>query len=61
MQLAALETAQSIDDMDIPGFGLRPLKGRRAGTWSISVSRNWRITVRFDHGDIYDVDYEDYH
>ncbi len=61
MQLAALETAQSIDDMDIPGFRLHPLKGRRAGTWSISVSRNWRITFRFDHGDIYDVDYEDYH
>lgn len=61
MQLAALETAQSIDDMDIPGFRLHPLKGRRAGTWSISVSRNWRIMFRFDHGDIYDVDYEDYH
>ncbi len=61
MQLAALETAQSIDDMDIPGFRLHPLKGRRAGTWSISVSRNWRITFRFDHGDIYDVDYEDDH
>ena len=31
MQLAALDSAQTIDDMDIPGFRLHPLKGGMAG------------------------------
>lgn len=31
MHLAALDTAASIDDMDIPGFRLHPLKGGEKG------------------------------
>lgn len=61
IQLAALETAQSVDDMDLPGFRLHPLKGSQAGRWSVAVNRNWRLTFRFEGGDFYDVDYEDYH
>jgi proteic killer suppression protein len=61
MQLAALETATVIDDMDIPGFRLHPLKGERSGFWAISVSGNWRLTFRFDDGHVQDLDYEDYH
>jgi len=41
MQLAALDTASSVDDMDIPGFRLHPLKGREKRRWSIQVSGNW--------------------
>ena len=61
MQLAALDTAQDIDDMDIPGFKLHPLKGKLKGRWSISVSGNWRITFEFREGNAYILDYEDYH
>ncbi|MFN5723745.1 MAG: type II toxin-antitoxin system RelE/ParE family toxin [Betaproteobacteria bacterium] len=61
MQLAALETAHSIEDMDIPGFRLHPLKGERRGRWSISVNGNWRITFEFRDGNAYVLDYEDYH
>ena len=61
MQLAALETAQTIEDMDLPGFRLHPLKGERSGIWSISVSGNWRITFEFNEGNAYIVNYEDYH
>ena len=61
MQLAALDTAQVIGDMDLPGFNLHPLKGNRAGQWSISVSGNWRITFEFDNGNAHIVKYEDYH
>ena len=61
MQLAALETAHSIEDMDIPGFRLHPLKGERRGRWSISVNCNWRITFEFRDGNAYVLDYEDYH
>lgn len=61
MQLAALDTAHSIDDMDIPGYRLHPLKGERKGLWSISVSGNWRLTFEFADGNVYELDYEDYH
>lgn len=61
MQLAALDTANSIDDMDIPGFKLHELKGKDKGRWSIWVNGNWRITFAFEDGNAYVVDYEDYH
>jgi proteic killer suppression protein len=61
MQLAALDTAQDIDDMDIPGFKLHPLKGKMKGRWSISVSGNWRVTFKFHDGNAFVLDYEDYH
>ena len=61
MQLAALDTAQSIEDMHIPGFRLHPLKGREEGRWSIWVNGNWRITFEFVDGHAYILDYEDYH
>ena len=61
MLLAALDTASAIEDMDIPGLRLHPLKGSRQGSWSITVNKNWRLTFSFENGDVYDVDYEDYH
>jgi proteic killer suppression protein len=61
MQLAALDTANIIEDIDIPGYRLHPLKGNRKGIWSITVNGNWRITFEFNEGNVYIVNYEDYH
>ncbi len=61
IQLTALNTATCIEDMDLPGFRLHRLKGNRKGFWAIDVSKNWRIVFRFDKGNVYVVDYEDYH
>jgi len=61
MQLVALDTANVIDDIDLPGFRLHPLKGNMKGLWSIEVNKNWRITFEFKAGDVYIVNYEDYH
>lgn len=61
MQLAALDTATSVEDMDIPGFRLHPLKGQDKGRWSIRVNGNWRMTFEFKDGSAYILDYEDYH
>jgi toxin HigB-1 len=61
MQLAALDTARSIEDMSIPGFRLHPLRGAARGRWSIWVNGNWRLTFEFRNGDAYVLDYEDYH
>lgn len=59
--LALLETAETLEDMDLPGLDLHPLKGYRIGTWAVKVSGNWRITFKIQQGDAYDVNYEDYH
>lgn len=61
LQLGALDTAIEIDDLDIPGYQLHPLKGSRKGTWAISVSGNWRLTFEFTDGNVYILNYEDYH
>ena len=61
MVLAALDTAKSIDDMDIPGFRLHSLKGEERGRWSVWVNGNWRMTFEFRDGHAYVLDYEDYH
>lgn len=61
MQLVALDTAQVIEDMDIPGFRLHPLKGSERGRWSIWVNGNWRVTFEFENGNAFVLDYEDYH
>jgi len=37
------------------------LRGDRAGTWSISVSGNWRLTFDIRQGEICNFDLEDYH
>ena len=59
--LAHLDQAAKLSDLNLPGYRLHQLKGDRAGTWSISVSGNWRVTFRFQQGDVYDVSLEDYH
>lgn len=59
--LALLETAETIEDMDLPGLDLHELKGNRKGTLALKVSGNWRVTFRLENGDAVDVNYEDYH
>ncbi len=59
--LAHLDEAETIEDMDLPGFRLHPLKGDRKGFWSVSMSGNWRIIFRFEDGDALDVEFLDYH
>jgi len=61
MQLAALDTALTIEDMDIPGYKLHQLRGRAKNRWAISVNGNWRLTFEFTDGDVHILDYEDYH
>ena len=61
MQLAAIDTAQIIDDIDLPGYKLHSLKVEREGIWSISVNGNWRLTFEFKDGNAYILNYEDYH
>ena len=59
--LALLETAETTEDMDLPGLDLHELKGNRKGTLALKVSGKWRVTFRLENGDAFDVNYEDYH
>ena len=44
-----------------PGWRVHQPSGDRVGTWSISVSGNWRITFEVEDGEILHLDLEDYH
>jgi toxin HigB-1 len=60
--LTALEEAESLDELaTIPGWRLHPLKGNRKGSWSMTVTRNYRLTFRVEDRLVKDVDLEDYH
>jgi proteic killer suppression protein len=60
--LAQLQVSEVPGDMDgVPGWRLHPLKGNRAGQWSVTVSGNLRIVFRFEGENAVDVDLIDYH
>ena len=61
IRLEVIDSALIVEDIRLPGYDLHELKGDRKGTWSIKVSGNWRITFKFEDGDAYDVNLEDYH
>jgi toxin HigB-1 len=47
----------------VPTWKAHQLTGDRKGTWSLFVTKNWRLTFRIDSEEIeiIDLDYEDYH
>jgi toxin HigB-1 len=59
--LSSIEAAESPEELDLPTFHFHPLTGDRKGFFSITIRANWRITFRFEHGNAYDVNLEDYH
>jgi len=46
-----------------PNWKAHQLTGSRKGVWSLSVSRNWRMTFKVENTsiEIIDLNYEDYH
>ena len=62
--LAFLQDMAGEDELrTIPSWRAHRLTGDRKGTWSLFVSKNWRITFRIDQDEIeiIELDYEDYH
>lgn len=61
--LAYIDVAEDLEELAIPpNFGLHELTGDRKGSWSMTVTRNWRLTFRIDDkGALIDMDLEDYH
>jgi len=60
-QLTRLHVAKNWEDMNIPSWGLQPLKDKLKDHYSISVNGNWRMTFKFEGEDVVLVDYQDYH
>ena len=61
--LAYLSAIATADEMRTPpSFGAHQLAGDRSGVWSLTVTKNWRMTFRISDDDlIEDVNLEDYH
>ena len=59
--LARLDEASEAVDTDLPGFRLHRLKGNLAGFWSVTVSGNRRVILRFEGRHASDVDLIDHH
>ena len=62
--LAFLDDMQDPEELrSLPAWKAHALTGDRKGTWSLSVTRNRRLTFRIDtaEGEICDVNLEDYH
>lgn len=61
--IAYLAAIDSVDELHAPpNWGAHELTGDRAGTWSLTVTKNWRMTFRLtEEGAVADLDLEDYH
>jgi proteic killer suppression protein len=62
MRLVQLDAATRLVDLRWPPSNrLEPLRGERAGWWSIRINDQWRVCFRFQNGDALDVEITDYH
>lgn len=62
--LAFLQDMEHEEELrSVPSWKAHQLAGERKGTWSLFVTRNWRLTFFIDKAEveIVDLDYEDYH
>ena len=60
--LTFLDAMQAPEELRaLPTWRTHMLTGDRKGTWSLHVTRNWRMTFRVEDGEIIDLNLEDYH
>ena len=61
--LAYIGAIKAVEELRVPpNFGAHQLTGDRKVEWSLTVTKNWRMTFRVNEaGAIEDMDLEDYH
>lgn len=60
--LAFLQDMGGVGELrTLPAWKAHRLGGDRKGTWSLHVTRNWRLTFRIGNDELIEVDFEDYH
>lgn len=58
--LSAINSAEELKEP--PNYGAHQLTGDREGVWSLTVTKNWRMTFRINASlTIEEMDLEDYH
>lgn len=60
LRLTALDVAQDLQELSMPGWRLHRLQGKPE-RFAISVNGPWRITFEWEDGDALQVDLEQYH
>lgn len=60
-RLDALNGANELADMNLPGFDFHPLKGHKPTRYSLHVNGPWCITFKWIDGEVLRVDLEQYH
>lgn len=59
---AVLDRMKDVEELKVwPLWKVHTLTGNRKGTWSLHVTRNWRLTFRVEADEIHDLNLEDYH
>jgi toxin HigB-1 len=57
-----IDAAEKISDLKAPPSNrLEKLKGDLESFWSIRINKQWRIILKFESGNAYDVTITDYH
>lgn len=60
--LAFLDAMESPEELrGLVAWKAHVLTGGRKGTWSLHVTRNWRLTFQIEDKEIVDLNLEDYH
>ena len=59
---AVLDRMKDSEELKVwPLWKVHTLTGDRKGTWSLHVSRKWRLTFRIEANEIFNINLEDYH
>jgi proteic killer suppression protein len=59
--LDALDAAEKPEDMNLPGYDFRALRGFDPKRYTVHVNGPWTITFEFRDGNAHRVDLEQYH
>lgn len=59
-RLTALNEAQDLRELNVPGWGFHPLHGTPT-RYALAVNGPWRITFEWEDGNALRVDLEQYH
>lgn len=61
LRLDAVDSAATLNDLNVPGFNFHSLQGHNPTRYTIHVNGPWCITFEFSDGDAHRVDFEQYH
>lgn len=59
--LDMLDAATEIKDMKFPGSNLHLLEPKQHEIYAVSVSGAWRVTFKMEDGNVYIIDYLNFH